>query len=130
LGGKGANIVFEDANLAAAVGGSAFAIFHNQGQACIAGSRLILHEKIADAFLEKFLALAKSIRLGDPLDPETEMGPLTSAGHRDRVLSYVEVAREQGGRILTGGKAPERAELRQGCYIEPTVVEAKPTDRV
>ena len=130
LGGKGANIVFEDAPLEAAVAGSAFAIFHNQGQACIAGSRLILHEKIADAFLDKFLALAKSIRLGNPLDPNTEMGPLTSAGHRDRVLSYVEVARQEGGKILTGGAPPDVAELRAGCYVQPTVVEAEPHSRV
>ena len=130
LGGKGANMVFEDANIDAAVGGSAFAIFHNQGQACIAGSRLLLHEKIANAFLDKFVALAQSIKVGNPLDPATEMGPLTSAGHRDRVLSYVEIAREQGGRILTGGKAPDDPDLRAGCYIQPTVVEAKASDRV
>ena len=130
LGGKGANIVFEDALIPAAVNGSAFAIFHNQGQACIAGSRLLLHEKIADEFLEKFLTLAKSIKLGNPLDPSTEMGPLTSTGHRDRVLSYVEVAKQQGGRILTGGKAPSDPALAAGCYVEPTVVEAKAGDRV
>src|SRR5439155_24030206 len=92
LGGKGANIVFDDANLVAAVNGSAWAIFHNQGQACIAGSRLILHERIAAAFFDTFIPLAKSIRLGDPLDAATEMGPLTSQLHRDRVLSYVKVA--------------------------------------
>ena len=85
LGGKGANIVFSDADLDAAVAGSAFAIFHNQGQACIAGSRLILDDRIADEFLSRFLSLAGSIRLGDPKDPGTEMGPLTSPGHRDRV---------------------------------------------
>ena len=85
-------------------------------RAFIAGSRLILHEKIADQFLEKFIALARSIRLGNPLDPDTEMGPLTSAGHRDRVLSYVQVAKEQGGKILCGGKAPDAPELRAGCY--------------
>ncbi|HYV67168.1 MAG TPA: aldehyde dehydrogenase family protein [Myxococcales bacterium] len=130
LGGKGANIVFEDANLAAAVNGSAFAIFHNQGQACVAGSRLLLHEKIADAFLSKFLALARSIRLGNPIDPGTEMGPLTSVQHRDRVLKYVEVAKEQGGEILLGGGPPQRADLARGCYVEPTVVRARPTDRV
>jgi acyl-CoA reductase-like NAD-dependent aldehyde dehydrogenase len=130
LGGKGANIVFDDANIDAAVGGSAFAIFHNQGQACIAGSRLLLHEKVADEFLDKFLRLAKSIKLGNPLDPTTEMGPLTSAGHRDRVLNYVEVAKQAGSTILTGGKAPDAAELRAGCYVEPTVVTAKPEDRV
>lgn len=131
LGGKGPNIVFEDANLAAAVNGSAWAIFHNQGQACIAGSRLMLHEKIADAFLEKFIPLARSIRLGNPLDAATEMGPLTSAQHRDRVLSYVAVAREQGGEVLSGGRAPAAADLARGCYVEPTIVRARAaTDRV
>jgi aldehyde dehydrogenase (NAD+) len=130
LGGKGANIVFDDAVIPAAVNGSAFAIFHNQGQACIAGSRLLLHERIADEFLDRFVGLARSIRLGDPLDPVTEMGPLTSPMHRDRVLSYVKVAVDEGGEILTGGTAPGRAELAHGCYVEPTVVRARPTDRV
>jgi acyl-CoA reductase-like NAD-dependent aldehyde dehydrogenase len=130
LGGKGANIIFDDAPLEAAVNGSAFAIFHNQGQACIAGSRLLLHEKIADQFLDRFLALAKSIRLGNPLDPATEMGPLTSTQHRDRVLGYINVALKQGSEILIGGKPPEDPALRAGCYIEPTVVTAQPEDRV
>jgi acyl-CoA reductase-like NAD-dependent aldehyde dehydrogenase len=130
LGGKGANIVFEDADLARAVGGSLFAIFHNQGQACIAGSRLILHERIADAFLKRFVGVAKTIRLGDPFDPNTEMGPLTSTVHRDRVLAYCDVARAEGGEIVIGGKAPDAPELAAGCYVEPTVVRAKPQDRV
>jgi acyl-CoA reductase-like NAD-dependent aldehyde dehydrogenase len=125
LGGKGANIVFDDANLVAAVNGSAWAIFHNQGQACIAGSRLMLHEKIADEFLDRFTALAGSIRLGNPLDAATEMGPLTSAQHRDRVLGYVDVAREQGGTLVAGGKAPPASDLAAGCYVEPTIVKAK-----
>jgi len=130
LGGKGANIVFDDANLAAAVNGSAFAIFHNQGQACIAGSRLLLQERIADAFLAEFLPLARSIRLGNPIEPATEMGPLTSTVHRDRVLSYVRVAKDEGGEVLLGGAPPDRSELSRGCYVEPTVVRAKPADRV
>jgi len=130
LGGKGANIVFDDADFDAALNGSAFAIFHNQGQACIAGSRLLLHEKITDRFLDRFLKLAASIRLGNPLDPHTEMGPLTSPAHRDRVLSYCKVAREEGGEILLGGKAPADAELAKGCYVMPTVVRARPKDRV
>lgn len=130
LGGKGANIVFGDANLPAAVNGAAFAIFHNQGQACIAGSRLILHKSIADEFLEKFIALAASIKLGNPLDITTEMGPVTSLHHRDRVLSYVDIAREQGGEVLLGGKVPNNPDLAKGCYIEPTIVRAKPGDRV
>lgn len=130
LGGKGPNIVFEDANIPMAVGGSAFAIFHNQGQACIAGSRLMLHESIADAFLEKFIGLAKSIRLGDPLSADTEMGPLTSKMHLDRVLAYCDVAVEQGGEILCGGKAPDDPALADGYFVEPTIVRAKPGDRV
>ncbi len=114
LGGKGANIVFEDANLEDAVNGSAFAIFHNQGQACIAGSRLLLHERIADRFLDAFLKVATGIRIGDPLDMATEMGPLTSALHRDRVLGYVDVARAEGGEILCGGEAPSAPEFAAG----------------
>jgi acyl-CoA reductase-like NAD-dependent aldehyde dehydrogenase len=131
LGGKGANIVFDDAHLPAAINGSAWAIFHNQGQACIAGSRLMLHERIADEFLEKFTALAKSIRLGNPLDAATEMGPLTSKLHRDRVLAYAGIAASEGGEIVLGGKAPEARELAGGCYVEPTIVKARSfTDRV
>jgi len=125
LGGKGANIVFNDANITAAINGSAFAIFHNQGQACIAGSRLILQEEIAEEFISKFVALAKSIKIGNPLDPATEMGPLTSAMHRDRVLDFVKVAVDEGGEILTGGKSPEDPALRNGCYVLPTIVRVR-----
>jgi acyl-CoA reductase-like NAD-dependent aldehyde dehydrogenase len=130
LGGKGANLVFEDADLDAALQGSAFAIYHNQGQACIAGSRLLLHEAIADEFISRFVALTESIRLGNPLDRATEMGPLTSPEHRDRVLNYVKVAVDEGGEILTGGGVPEGADFASGCYVQPTVVRANPEDRV
>jgi acyl-CoA reductase-like NAD-dependent aldehyde dehydrogenase len=130
LGGKGANIVFADADIEAAVNGSAFAVFHNQGQACIAGSRLILHESIADDVLARFIGLAESIRIGDPLDPATEMGPLTSAGHRDRVLSYVDIARQEGGEVLTGGTPPDDPALAAGFYLRPTIVRADPSSRV
>lgn len=130
LGGKGPNIVFEDATLPAAVGGSAFAIFHNQGQACIAGSRLLLQESIADEFLERFIALAESIRIGDPLDPNSEMGPLTSKLHLDRVLGFLEVCAKEGNKILTGGAQPTDPALKHGFYLRPTIVEAKPGDTV
>lgn len=129
LGGKGANIVFADADLNAAVGGTAFGMFHNQGQACIAASRLIVHESIADEFLEKLVRLAGSIALGDPKDRATEMGPLTSALHRDRVMSYLDIATNESGQVLTGGKAPETAELADGYYVEPTVVTTDPGAR-
>ncbi len=131
LGGKGANIVFDDATMADAVNGSAFAIFHNQGQACIAGSRLLLQNTIAEEFLEKFMALAATIRLGNPLDPETEMGPLTSKLHQQRVLGYCDIAQEEGGEILLGGQVPAGPEtLANGFYLEPTVVKATAGDRV
>lgn len=129
LGGKGPNIVFNDANLPAAIGGSAFAIFHNQGQACIAGSRLLLQEDIADEFLEKFIGLANSIKLGNPMDPATEMGPLTSRQHLERVLHFVELHKKEGGKVLCGGTQPG-GELADGCYIRPTVVEADPSHTV
>src|SRR5262245_14989504 len=130
LGGKGANIVFADADLAAAVNGSAFAIFHNQGQACIAGSRLLLHRDIADEFLGAFLRLAHSIRVGDPKDPSTELGPLTSPGHRDRVLGHLKLATDEGAQVLAGGGPPSDSRLADGCYLEPTVVAADPRARI
>ena len=130
LGGKGANIVFEDANIPAAVNGAAFAIFHNQGQACIAGSRLLLHESIAAEFLDRFVALARSIKLGDPLAEGTEMGPLTSRLHQQRVLDYCGIARQEGGEILTGGREPDDPALAKGFYVEPTIVRAAPDARV
>ncbi len=129
LGGKGANIVFADADLVAAVNGTAFGIFHNQGQACIAASRLILHEAVRDEFMDRLVTLAGAIRLGDPKDPTTEMGPLTSALHRDRVTSYLELAGEEGGTVLAGGKAPDDPVLASGYYVEPTIVETLPDTR-
>ena len=122
LGGKGANIVFADADLDAAIMGSAFAIFHNQGQVCIAGARLILEEKIADPFLERFVALARSLRVGDPLDPETELGPLTSRGHQRSVLEHIGAARADGAVVLAGGGVPQGQP--RGYFVEPTVLRA------
>ncbi len=131
MGGKGANVVFADADLdAARNNGSAFAIFHNQGQACIAGSRLLRHEDIADEFIDGFVDLARSIRVGHPLDPDTEIGPLTAPMHRDRVLAYVKVALGEGAQVLTGGHAPDDPALAAGCYVAPTVVRADWRTRV
>ena len=129
LGGKGANIVFEDADIAAAVNGTAFGIFHNQGQACIAASRLIVHESVRDEFMERLVALAASIRLGDPKERSTEMGPLTSSTHLERVKSYLELAGSEGGTVLAGGGAPEAPELSSGYYVEPTIVQTRPEAR-
>jgi aldehyde dehydrogenase (NAD+) len=130
LGGKGANIVFDDADIAAAINGVAFGIFHNQGQACIAGSRLLLQEKIADRFMDGLIKLTQTIRLGDPLDPRTEMGPLTSERQQQSVLSYCDVALQQGAELILGGKKPDAPELAKGFFVEPTIVRAQPQDRV
>lgn len=130
LGGKGANIVFADADLDAALHGAAFAIFHNQGQACIAGSRLLVQESVADDFVARLVALAESIRVGDPKDGATQMGPLTSPLHRDRVAAYVDAAEQDGGTVMTGGAPPSDPALGAGCYFLPTVVAASPRARV
>jgi aldehyde dehydrogenase (NAD+) len=130
LGGKGANIVFPDADIPAAVRGSAFAIFHNQGQACIAGSRLLLHEAIAPEFLDAFIATARRIRIGHPLDPATQLGPLTSAMHRDRVAAHLKAAMDAGATILIGGAPPEDPGLASGYYLRPTVVKADPESQI
>jgi aldehyde dehydrogenase (NAD+) len=129
LGGKGANIVFADADITAAVNGTAFGIFHNQGQACIAASRLIVHESVRDEFIDKLVTLATSIRLGDPKDKHTEMGPLTSSLHRDRVTTYLDLAGEEGGTVLAGGHTPQDSALANGYYVEPTIVETQPNSR-
>ena len=130
LGGKGANIVFADADIEAAVRGSAFAIFHNQGQACIAGSRILVHEDIEEEFLDAFITTARRIRVGDPLDRATQLGPLTSAGHRDRVMGYLKSVPDDGGAILTGGVLPADEALASGFYLKPTVVRADPGSRI
>jgi aldehyde dehydrogenase (NAD+) len=130
LGGKGANIVFADADIPAAVRGSAFAIFHNQGQACIAGSRLLLHEAIATEFLDAFITTARQIRIGHPLDPATQLGPLTSAIHRDRVAGHLKAATDAGATVLTGGTPPDDPSLASGYYLRPTIVRADPGSQI
>ncbi|MEE9164314.1 MAG: aldehyde dehydrogenase family protein, partial [Thermoplasmata archaeon] len=96
----------------------------NQGQACIAGSRLYVHEAVWDRFTSALLERMRSLRIGDPLDEATEMGPLTSREHQDRVLEYVDVAKEEGGTILYGGGRPQDPELAKGYYVLPTLVRA------
>ena len=124
LGGKGPNVIFEDADLDAAVQGSLFAAYHNQGQACIAGSRLLVHESIWDAFVKRFTERVRSIRIGDPLEETTQLGPLTSKDHQKKVLGYVDVAKGEGAQILFGGRVPGTPETARGYYVQPTLVRA------
>jgi len=120
LGGKGATVVFADANFDDAVGIAAGAAFKNQGQVCTAGSRILVEDSIYDRFLDALVARAKAIKVGDPLNPETEMGSLVHAEHRERVQSYLDFAHATGVRILCGGKAV--ANMPSANYIEPTVI--------
>ncbi len=121
LGGKSANIIFADADLDQAVDGALLAIYSANGQQCLAGSRILVQQPIAEAFMEKFVSRAKNMHVGDPRALQTELGPLISAAHRDRVLSYVKKAEEDGDTLLAGGKAVDGP----GYYIEPTVVHAR-----
>ncbi|WP_458210429.1 aldehyde dehydrogenase family protein [Haladaptatus sp. NG-SE-30] len=123
LGGKSPNIVFPDANLDEAVTGAMMAIFLNQGEMCTAGSRLFVHEDIADEFLDQFAHRTQNdIVLNDPLSKETNMGPLIDESHRDRVLEYIETGREEGAAVRIGGGAPEDSSLADAPFVEPTIL--------
>jgi acyl-CoA reductase-like NAD-dependent aldehyde dehydrogenase len=125
LGGKSPFIVFEDANIESAVNASIAGIFGATGQSCVAGSRLYLHEDIAEEFLEKMTALARQIVIGDPLADETQMGPLCTTGQLDHIRREVAHAQEQGGTVLVGGKQPEGM---GGLFYEPTIIDCPSQD--
>lgn len=120
LGGKSPFIVFGDANIESAVNGSIAGIFGASGQSCVAGSRLYLHNSIADEFLERMLAVTATIRIGDPLAEETQMGPLATLAQIEHIERQVALAQEQGGTVLSGGKRPQTP--NQGWFYEPTII--------
>ncbi|GIW08880.1 MAG: aldehyde dehydrogenase [Dehalococcoidia bacterium] len=126
LGGKGANLVFADADLDLAVRGALAAIFPDAGQRCFAGSRLLIERSIFDEFLEKMAARAKRIRVGDPMVPATQMGPLITEAAHARVAQRVAEACAAGGTIITGGRRPP--DLEVGNYYEPTILTNVPSD--
>ncbi len=121
LGGKSPNIVFNDAKLDDAVNGAVSGIFAATGQTCIAGSRLLLQEDIHDQFVEKLLALAKTARMGDPKSLETQVGPITTRPQYEKVLGYIDVAKNDGAELLMGGGPATRPECGNGWFVEPTV---------
>ena len=125
LGGKSPVIVFDDVDIDSAVNGATGAIFGAAGQSCVAGSRLYLHERIADQFLDKMVAQANAIRLGDPLDEAVEMGPLCTPGQLRHIEQQVALAQAQGARLLCGGKQPDRL---GGLFYEPTIIECPRQD--
>ncbi|MBB6583816.1 aldehyde dehydrogenase [Ralstonia solanacearum] len=118
LGGKSPNIVFNDANLDDAVNGAVSGIFAATGQTCIAGSRLLLQDDIHDAFVERLVALARTARRGDPMLPDTQVGPITTPAQYGKVLSYIDIAQGEGARLVCGGRAaPESGKW----FVEPTI---------
>lgn len=125
LGGKSPIIVFDDANLDSAVNGAISGIFGATGQSCVAGSRLLLQDTIADAFLERMVALAGQIRIGDPLAAETEMGPICTQGQLDCVEREVARAVTEGGRVLCGGA---RVDGLAGRFYHPTIIDCPSPD--
>jgi acyl-CoA reductase-like NAD-dependent aldehyde dehydrogenase len=120
LGGKSPNIVFADADLEAALKGVFMGIFFCQGEICSAGSRLFVEQSIYEEFVARLADMARSVKLGHGLDPETKMGPLVSRAQQERVLDYVRIGKEESARPLAGGNAPN-GDLAGGYFVEPTV---------
>ncbi|MBI3579787.1 MAG: aldehyde dehydrogenase, partial [Ignavibacteriales bacterium] len=120
-GGKSANIVLEDADLDLAVDGAMYAIFYHQGQCCEAGTRLFLPKKLHDEFMGRLIEKTKRLKLGDPMNPATDLGPVISKKQQERVLGYVEKGKQQGAAVAVGGNAPQTPELSNGFFVEPTI---------
>ncbi|RJT03188.1 aldehyde dehydrogenase [Halococcus sp. IIIV-5B] len=123
LGGKSPVIVFPDADIDQAVRVMMLAMFYNTGECCTAGTRLFVHEDIYEAFMDAFVESAQGLQMGDPLSKDTRLGPKVSEEQVERTLSYVEQAREDGARIVTGGGQPEDEALADGCFVVPTVID-------
>lgn len=120
-GGKSANIVLDDADISMAVDGAIYAIFYHQGQCCEAGTRLFLPKKVYDDFMEKLIAKTKKMKLGDPNDQSTDLGPVISKTQQDRVLGYIAKGKAAGAKVAVGGGIPSDPALAKGFFVEPTV---------
>jgi acyl-CoA reductase-like NAD-dependent aldehyde dehydrogenase len=120
LGGKSANIIFASADYERALDAALLSIYSNNGQQCLAGSRILIQRPIAERFIEDFVARTKAVRIGSPLDAATELGPLASRRHLEHVLSFTPKAAGEGVQVLTGGR--RAAGFDRGYYVEPTVV--------
>lgn len=122
LGGKAANIIFDDADLDKAIPESIHAAFLNSGQVCLAGSRILVQRSILDEFLERFKQAASELKVGDPQDSSTNMGPVVSEEHYRKVTSYLDIAKEENSTLIYGGKRPQLEDyLKEGYYLEPTI---------
>jgi aminomuconate-semialdehyde/2-hydroxymuconate-6-semialdehyde dehydrogenase len=124
LGGKNPNVVFADADLDIVIQTSLRSAFDNQGEICLCGSRILVEQNIYANFVERFVTAARRLKVGDPLEADTEQGALISQGHLDKVRSYLRLAQEEGGRVLCGGGPPEGLpeRCRAGYFLPPTVI--------
>lgn len=124
LGGKNPNIIFADCNYEKMLATTLLSSFSNQGQICLCGSRIFIERKIYEKFKKDFVIKAKELVVGDPLNEKTKVGAIVSKTHQEKILSYIELAKTEGGKILCGGKAKTfEGELTNGYYIEPTIIE-------
>uniref|UniRef100_B8HTA5 Aldehyde Dehydrogenase n=1 Tax=Cyanothece sp. (strain PCC 7425 / ATCC 29141) TaxID=395961 RepID=B8HTA5_CYAP4 len=121
LGGKSANLIFADADLDKAVVKAVWSVLGNAGQDCCARSRLLVERSIYPEFIDRIAAIFTSLKLGLPLEEETEIGTLVSQAHRDRVQSYIETGQAEGAKLICGGSAPAQEPLHQGAYLQPTL---------
>ncbi|PHP65142.1 betaine-aldehyde dehydrogenase [Zhengella mangrovi] len=121
LGGKSPLIVFEDADIESAIGGAMLGNFYSTGQICSNGTRVFVHESIHDRFIERLVERTRAIRMGDPMDEATEMGPMVSAAQYDKVTGYIRTGEAEGATLACGGKSPRLQGLEGGHFIEPTV---------
>ncbi len=121
LGGKSPNIIFEDADLEQAAFGAISGIFAATGQTCIAGSRLLVQDSVYDEVVARLVAVAKTAKMGDPMDVGTQVGPVTTPPQYQKVLEYIDVAKSEGAKVLLGGRAGSAPECGKGWFVEPTI---------
>ena len=123
LGGKNPAIIFEDADLDQAIDGTVRSVFSNCGQVCLCSERVYVHASLFDEFVARLKERAEALRMGWPNDEQTEIGPLVSRAHRDKVLSYYQLAREEGANVITGGGIPDFGDERDnGAWVQPTIL--------
>ncbi len=127
LGGKNPNIIFADCDFDKMLKTTLLSSFANQGQICLCGSRILIERSIYDLFKTEFVKRVKAMKVGNPKEEDTKLGAVVSKPHMEKVLSYIELAKEEGGTVLTGGKQAEMTgEFKDGYYLEPTVIEGLP----
>jgi aminomuconate-semialdehyde/2-hydroxymuconate-6-semialdehyde dehydrogenase len=127
MGGKSPNVVFADADFDAAIEGTLRGIFMNNGEVCLAGTRLLVERSAYDAFMERLVERTAELAVGDPLDPATMVGPVVSAEQHERILRYLDIGAREG-RVRVGGGVPDRSGLSDGFYVEPTIIDDLPRD--